>query len=152
MERLPKYYQLYVQTRGRQYIAWDHLVHHIFSWGVTSYNIKKYLSFCPKDRTSPWRLHIYLPMFVRSNPSNLKVKPKGFLAVFFLYCIFIYEVDEASRFQIVWIVETTILLKCSIEADELLPFINNPPTLSNQYSPIFHIDINCHSRGFLMLE
>ncbi len=58
--------------------------------------IKKYLSFYPKDRTSPWRLHIYLPMFVRSNPSNLKVKPKGFLAVFFLCSIFIYEIDEAS--------------------------------------------------------
>lgn len=35
-------------------------------------------------------------MFVRSNPSNLKVEYKRFLAVFFLCSIFIYEVDEAS--------------------------------------------------------
>ena len=83
--------------------------------------IKKYLSFCPKDRTSPWRLHIYLPMFVRSNPSNLKSSLKDFLRSSFFIAFFSMRLMKHLRFQIVWIVETTILLKCSIEADELLP-------------------------------
>ena len=51
----------------------------------------------------------------------LKSSIKDFLRSSFFVAFLSMRLMKHLRFQIVWIVETTILLKCSIEADELLP-------------------------------